>query len=80
MIVYASGNSAALEKIIDARAAQKFADYVRAKLSAPKPGAPPSTAFATTDIADQLKRLAKLREQGILTEDEFQVQKRKLLG
>ncbi|MEK6276530.1 MAG: SHOCT domain-containing protein [Actinomycetota bacterium] len=29
---------------------------------------------------DQLERLQKLREQGVLTEDEFQAQKRKVLG
>ena len=32
------------------------------------------------NIADQLERLAKLKEQGILTEEEFASQKKKLLG
>ena len=41
---------------------------------APAPGAPPA------DLADQLRKLAELRDQGILSEDEFAVQKQRLLG
>ncbi|MGH9136527.1 MAG: SHOCT domain-containing protein [Acidimicrobiales bacterium] len=33
-----------------------------------------------TDIADQLRKLAEPRDQGILTDDEFAAQKAKLLG
>jgi Short C-terminal domain len=32
------------------------------------------------DPAEQLKELAELREQGILTEEEFAAEKRRLLG
>jgi hypothetical protein len=32
------------------------------------------------DVVDQLKRFADLRDQGILTEEEFTAQKAKLLG
>lgn len=32
------------------------------------------------EVIDQLERLAKLREAGVLTEDECQAQKRQLLG
>jgi len=37
-------------------------------------------ASGQNDAIEQLERLAKLKEQGILTEDEFQVQKKKILG
>lgn len=40
--------------------------------------APPSTP--ATDLASQLERLVKLMEQGHLTPDEFDAQKKKLLG
>jgi hypothetical protein len=33
----------------------------------------------TSDAVEQLKRLAELREQGILTEDEFIAEKRNIL-
>ncbi len=34
----------------------------------------------TSNLLEQLEKLAKLREQGVLTEEEFTAQKRKLLG
>lgn len=39
-------------------------------------GSPPGAA----DVADQLERLADLRDKSILTDDEFQREKDKLLG
>ena len=46
------------------------------------PGAPaaPQAGAPAVDIADQLRKLAELRDQGILTEEEFAVQKQRLLG
>lgn len=35
---------------------------------------------STTCIADELTKLAKLKEQGLLTEEEFEVQKKKILN
>ena len=40
---------------------------------------PPERA-PDSDSADQIKDLAELREQGILTEEEFAAEKKKLLG
>lgn len=37
------------------------------------------TQKSTEEIFGQLEKLGKLREQGILTEEEFQIQKKKLL-
>lgn len=38
------------------------------------------TAGTTTDVAGQLEKLAALRDQGVLTPEEFEAQKAKLLG
>jgi hypothetical protein len=46
--------------------------------AAPAPAAAPAGGEAS--IIDQLKQLAELKDQGILTEDEFAAQKAKLLG
>lgn len=76
LVVYTSGNSAALDKIINANAARVFADYVRARLNdGQKTAAPPPA----DDIPAKLEQIARLRDQGILSEDEFQTQKAKLL-
>ena len=52
--------------------------------SGPAFGAQPTpattAASSPVDVADQLRKLAELRDQGILTEEEFAVQKQKLLG
>ena len=36
--------------------------------------------LSSSDVPDQIKKLAELKEQGILTEDEFQSKKQQLLS
>jgi hypothetical protein len=47
---------------------------------APPPPPPPPAAAPAPDPIEQLKELAALHSQGILTDDEFATQKAKLLG
>jgi hypothetical protein len=47
---------------------------------APPPPPPPSAGSGTDDMIEQLQKLAELRDQGILTPTEFEVQKAKLLA
>ena len=51
-----------------------------APAAAPAPAPATTAASSPVDVADQLRKLAELRDQGILTEEEFAVQKQKLLG
>jgi putative oligomerization/nucleic acid binding protein len=46
----------------------------------PQPPPPPAAQAPAADTTTQLKQLAELRQQGILTEVEFQAQKQKILG
>ncbi|MET9891035.1 SHOCT domain-containing protein [Streptomyces sp. NPDC006465] len=50
--------------------------------AAPPPAAPPPAAPADdmTSKIDQLKQLGDLKAQGVLTEAEFEEQKRRILG
>ena len=48
-------------------------------VTAPAPAAP-TPAGPPVDLADQLRKLAELRDQGILTDEEFALQKQRLLG
>jgi hypothetical protein len=41
---------------------------------------PVAAAPDTSDMVEQLKELASLKDQGILTEEEFAAQKAKILG
>jgi hypothetical protein len=46
---------------------------------APPPAAPAPSGGISEDAMDQLKELAQLKDQGILTEEEFAAQKQKIL-
>jgi Short C-terminal domain len=41
--------------------------------------APPSAGGMSNDVIDQLGKLGQLHEQGVLTDEEFAIQKQKLL-
>jgi len=58
--------------------AQQQAPQVQQAPPAPAPAAP--AASSMDDKIEQLKQLGQLREQGILTDEEFAAQKAKLLG
>jgi hypothetical protein len=61
----------------DARIAELEAQQAAA---APQQAAPPPPAAPQTDVVEQLQKLAELKQQGILTDEEFTAQKQKLLG
>lgn len=65
-------------------AANRGAGYAAgaASATAPPPQAPPPQAppAPQVDVVAQLKELAELKDQGILTEEEFAAQKAKLLA
>lgn len=46
----------------------------------PAPAQPAVEPSSTDDTVEQIKKLAELRDQGILTEEEFGAKKKKLLG
>ena len=52
---------------------QKDAEAHKGKTSKAKPG------YLTDEVVDQLKKLAELRDAGVLTEKEFAAKKAKLL-
>ena len=63
--------------------AQAYEPPPQQQYAAPPPPPPPAYSEPQAPAADpiaQLKQLADLHEQGALTDDEFAVQKAKLLG
>jgi hypothetical protein len=51
-----------------------------AYVAPPPPAPPPAAAAAGGDVTAELERLAGLRNQGVLTDEEFAAAKAKLLG
>ena len=60
---------------VDAAAQAAAAQYAQ-----PAPAAAPPAAAGGTDLVAELQKLAALKEQGILSDDEFAAAKAKLLG
>jgi hypothetical protein len=48
--------------------------------AAPAPAAAPASGGISSDAMEKLQQLAKLHEQGVLTDEEFSAQKEKLLA
>ncbi len=61
-------------------AAQQDAAYQEQVYAQAPPPAPPAPAAPVTDVVAQLKGLGELRDQGVLTEEEFAAQKAKILA
>lgn len=77
--IFASGNKADIGGIIK-KQTRDFAEYVRARISGIKEHASiPENQLSSDDVITQLERLAKLKEQGILSDEEFLSQKNKIL-
>lgn len=76
MSFFASGNKVAM-KWINKGDIPGFTEAVRARMG--KPAGPPA-APRGEDVTEQLRKLASLRDEGILTEDEFQAKKQELLA
>jgi len=74
------GRGAAL--VIGMRAGERRAQEAQAQQAAAQeaPAAAPAAAPAGDDTTAQLKKLADLHDQGVLTDEEFTASKKKLLG
>ncbi|WP_082958591.1 SHOCT domain-containing protein [Mycobacterium sp. E3198] len=83
LTVQGSGTNLA-EVAINYGTAQKIEDWFRARpdfgsaLQSQGPQTPPH--IAPTSVADELMKLAQLRDAGVLTQEEFEAQKAKLIG
>ncbi|HTE61396.1 MAG TPA: SHOCT domain-containing protein [Solirubrobacteraceae bacterium] len=78
-----AGTATAVSNRVSRRQAQRWSQQEPSAYQEPEPTyaapAPPAAAPAPDPIA-QLKELAALKEQGILTDEEFAAQKAKILG
>ena len=74
--IHTSGNIAEIDNIEKA-STRNFSEFVRNKLS--QPTKTTDTNNSQPDILTQIEKLGKLKDSGIITEDEFIEQKKKLL-
>ena len=78
-----AGTATAVSNRVSRRQAQRWSQQESYNAYEPPPQyeAPPAPAAApAADPIEQLKELAALRQQGVLTDDEFAAQKAKILN
>lgn len=75
-IIITAGSQIIKVKNVSNTEAEKFCNHANMMLSAPDK----SNNTAPIDIADQLEKFAALKDKGIITEEEFNQQKAKLLA
>lgn len=77
-----AGTATAVSNNVSRRQANKWAQQEQQQYAPPpqQSAAPAPAAAPQASVVDQLKELAELKQQGILTEEEFAAQKAKILG
>lgn len=79
-----AGTATAVSNRVSRRQAERWSAQEQAEYGEPSyaeaPAAPPQAAPVEKSAVEQLKDLAELKRQGILTEEEFATQKAKILG
>jgi hypothetical protein len=84
LTIFASGNKAEVDQV-QKKDGKDLADHVRERIaggsaSSGPVSTPAASSSAAASVADELKKLAELRDAGVLTEGEFAAQKARLLG
>jgi hypothetical protein len=81
---YTTVRVASAGDVTEFRAGRKQAEDIRALLLSLMSGPPPGASYPAppgpASVAEELRKLAELRDTGVLTEQEFQAQKSRLLG
>jgi hypothetical protein len=76
-----AGTATAVSNRVSRRQGNRWAQQEEQQYAEPQYAqAPPPAPAAATDTVTQLKELADLKSQGILTEAEFEAQKAKILA
>lgn len=80
--IYASGNNAEITQVIKDQV-RPFAEYVRARITGTADHAsykPSDTSGGGEDVFALLEKLGNLRDQGVITPDDFEAKKKELLS
>jgi hypothetical protein len=75
-----AGTATSVSNRVSRRQANRWAAQDEQQYQEQAPPPQPAPAAAPADTVTQLKELAELKNQGILTEEEFAQQKAKILG
>jgi Short C-terminal domain len=79
-VAVVAGTATAVSNRVSRRQANRWAGQEQQQYSEAPPPAPAPAPQQGGDTISQLKELADLKNQGVLTEAEFEAQKAKILG
>ena len=79
LTIYASGNKSVIDNV-DKTQVRAFGDFVTNKINTKQSDNSLSKKPNDDDVVSKLERLAALKEKGILNDQEFQIQKSKILN
>lgn len=79
-VAYHAGKSREQGREDEAYQDQQIADLQAQQAQQAAAPSPAPAGGMSDDTINQLKQLGELKDQGVLTEDEFEAQKKKLLG
>ena len=83
LTIFVGGNKATVKDVHPKQRAPEIGDYVRQRVAsgpAPTPAAEAAQPPAAESPMDQLKKLADLRDAGVVSEEEFEAKKADLLS
>jgi hypothetical protein len=75
-----AGTATSVSNRVSRRQANRWGAQEQQQAYEQAPPPPPPPAEPAPDPVSELRELAKLRDDGILTEEEFAAQKRRILG
>ena len=75
-----AGTATAVSNRVSRRQANRWADQEQAEYDEQEPEQEPEAAPAGPDKYEQLSKLAELKTSGVLTEEEFESEKAKILA
>ncbi|MGA8725979.1 MAG: SHOCT domain-containing protein [Acidimicrobiales bacterium] len=79
-VAVVAGTATAVSNRVSRRQANRWSEQEQQQYSEAPPPAPAPAPQQGGDTISQLKELADLKNQGVLTEAEFEAQKAKILG
>ena len=77
---FASGNEVRLKWIDKNSDVPAFVETVRKEMKASKTAPAAPANGGSTDVADQIRKLAALRDDGLLTDEEYESKRAELLA
>lgn len=79
LTIFASGNKAEIDQIAPKEMGVSLGDLVRSRIGSGAANSSGVAAPVEDSALDKLKKLGELKDAGVLSEEEFQAQKQKLL-